>query len=660
MAVQTPILWALVAFAGTIAAWRFYRLLRPLLRARPDPRFDSPGERIIGVLRAVGLHERLLKIRYSGILHAMIFSSFIVLFTAIVEAFGSGLFPGFSLAPIGGNTWIACLQDIFAVVILVGLGLAVWQRYVIRPARFRGSNTLDATLIYLLIIAVVLTMLLQAACAIAAGHDAAAPWRPVSRQIAALLTALGVSGESAARGERFSYWAHVCAVLGFLIYLPGSKHRHMILAAINVYFRDLKPKGTLRPADIDHPPIGVGAIEQFSWKNMLDLYSCTECGRCQAACPAYAAGLPLSPKMLITDLRDHLIDKTNGAVPEPLLGGAIAEETLWACTTCRACMEVCPVHIEHIPKIVDMRRQLVEQSRVQPMLQEALSNLQRNGNSMGKSPRLRARWTKELPFKIKDARSEPVDILWFVGDFASFDPRVQANTRRVAELLHAAGVDFGILYEAEQNSGNDVRRAGEEGLFEMLAKHNIELLSGCTFNRIMTTDPHSLNALRQEYRAIGATFEVIHYTQLLLELIESRSLILAPGQGEVATYHDPCYLGRYNGGFDAPRRIIERAGHRLHEMERCRENSFCCGAGGGRIWSDDTGVTERPSENRIKEALALGDARYFIVACPKDKVMYTAAVQALGVEARIEVRDIVDLIKLAPRAIDERQPNVAA
>ncbi len=660
MAVQPVILWPLSAFAFAVAGWRFYRLLYPLLRARPDPRFDRPGERIVGVLRAVGLHQRLLKIRYSGILHAMIFSSFIVLSTAIVEAFGSGLFPGFSLAPVGGNTWIASLQDIFAVVILVGLGLAVWQRYVIRPSRFRGSNTLDATFIYLLIAGVVLTMLLQAAFAIAAGHNAAAPWRPLSRQIAALLAALGVGGEGAVRGEQVFYWAHVCVILGFLIYLPGSKHRHMVLAAINVYFRSLQPKGTLPPADLDHPPIGVGAIEQFTWKNMLDLYSCTECGRCQAACPAYAAGLPLSPKLLITDLRDHLIDKTTGATSEPLLGVAIAEETLWACTTCRACMEVCPVHIEHIPKIVDMRRQLVEQARVQPMLQEALSNLQRNGNSMGKSPRARARWTKDLTFKIKDARSEPVDILWFVGDFASFDPRVQANTRRVAELLHAAGVDFGILYEAEQNSGNDVRRAGEEGLFEMLARHNIELLSGCTFNRVMTTDPHSLNALGQEYRAIGATFEVVHYTQLLLELIESGRLTLAPGQGEVATYHDPCYLGRYNGGFDAPRQIIQRTGYRLHEMERCRENSFCCGAGGGRIWSDDTGVTERPSENRIKEALALGDARYFIVACPKDKVMYTAAVQSLGVEDRIEVRDIIDLINLAPRAIGERQPSLAA
>jgi Fe-S oxidoreductase len=650
----------LVVLAVAIAGFRFYRLLSPLLWARPDPRFDRPGERLIGVLRAVGLHERLLKIRYSGILHAMIFSSFIVLFTAIVEAFGSGLFPGFSLAAIGGNTWIALLQDIFALVILAGLGLAMWQRYVIRPSRFRGSNTLDATIIYLLIAAVVLTMLLQASFAIAADHDASAPWRPVSRQMATLLPALSIGRDSAARGEHFFYWAHICAILGFLVYIPGSKHRHMILAAINVYFRSLKPKGTLPPADIVHPPIGVGAIEEFTWKNMLDLFSCTECGRCQAVCPAYAAGLPLSPKLLITDLRDHLIDNATATAPEKLLGGAIAEETLWACTTCRACMEVCPVHIEHIPKIVDMRRQLVEQARVQPMLQEALSNLQRNGNSMGKSPRLRARWTKDLKFKIKDARAEPVDILWFVGDFASFDPRVQANTRRVAELLHAAGVDFGILYEAEQNSGNDVRRAGEEGLFDMLAKHNIELLSGCTFNRVMTTDPHSLNALCQEYRALGATFEVIHYTQLLLELIDSGRLILAPGARAVATYHDPCYLGRYNGGFDAPRRIIERSGHRLHEMQRCRENSFCCGAGGGRIWSDDTGVTERPSENRIKEALALGDVRYFVVACPKDKVMYTAAVQALGVEDRIEVRDIVDLIELAPSGIGEQADELLA
>ena len=642
--------WLLLLIGGGIAAWRWRRVLEPVFRAPADPRFDHPLERLAGLLRAVGLHERLLKIRYSGILHAMILSGFFVLLTAIVQDFGSGLFPGFSLAAVGGESWLALLQDIFAVVIFGGLLLAAWQRYVIRPARFKGSNTRDASIIYALIACVVVAMLMEAACRIAAGGDIAARWHPLSRQIAALLTAFGISGAAAAMGAKVFYWAHLCSVLGFLIYIPGSKHRHMFLAPLNVFCRSLEPKGVLPPPQGEPGKADAHQPVVFSWKNMLDLAACTECGRCQAACPAYAAGLPLSPKLLIMDLRDGLFGGDGGgdggAADRPLIGAVIEEATLWACTTCRACMEVCPVHIEHVPKIVEMRRHLVEAGQVRPMLQEALSNLQRTGNSMGKPARMRPRWTKDLPFKIKDARSEPVDVLWFVGDFASFDPRAQQVTRKVAEILQAAGVDFGILYEAEQNSGNDVRRVGDEGLYQMLAASNIEALAGCRFNRVMTTDPHSLNALHQEYRTLGCELKVIHHTELLLELIESGRLAFKPGPGGIATYHDPCYLGRYNGNFDAPRRLVAHLGYRLHEMGRCRENSFCCGAGGGRIWSDDTGVTERPSENRIKEALALGDARYFVVACPKDKVMYTAAVQALDAEDRLAVRDIAELFEL--------------
>ena len=379
---------------------------------------------------------------------------------------------------------------------------------------------------------------------------------------------------------------------------------------------------------------------------MPDSAACTECGRCQTACPAYAAGLPLSPSFSSWICAMQPFSRPSGAEDHPLVGAVIDEATIWACTTCRACMEVCPVHIEHVPKIVDMRRDLVEGGRVRPMLREALSNLQRTGNSMGKPARMRPRWTRDLPFKIKDARKEAVDVLWFIGDFASYDPRAQQVTRKVAEILHAADVDFGILYGAEQNSGNDVRRVGDEGLYHMLASSNIEALAGCRFNRVMTTDPHSLNALHQEYRALGCELKVIHHTELLVELIEAGRLTLKPGPGDVVTYHDPCYLGRYNGNFDVPRRLITHLGYRLHEMGRCRENSFCRGAGGGRIWSDDTGVTERPSENRIKEALALGDARVFVVACPKDKVMYTAATQALDVEDRLPVRDIAELFEL--------------
>ena len=578
----------------------------------------------------------------------MIFVSFLVLASAIVQAFGSGLIPGFSLDRVGGQSWIALLQDLFALVMLAGVGLACWQRYVIRPTRFRGSNSHDAGTIYGLIGLIVLSMLAEAAFGIVAGQQSGA-WRPVASLVAAALRSAGVSPQAAWAGRETFFWVHVMAILSFAIYLPGSKHRHMMTAGPNVYFRSLGPKGQSPDVPAARETAGIGSVEQFSWKHKLDLLSCTECGRCQSACPAYAAGLPLSPKTLIMDLRDHMLARERGESDAALIGGfsvpgAIAPETLWACTTCRACMEVCPVNIEHVPKIVDMRRHLVDDGQMEPMLQEALSNLQRTGNSMGKTARMRARWTKDLPFKIKDARKEPVDILWFVGDYASFDPRAQKTTLRVAELLQAAGIDFGLLYEAEQNSGNDVRRVGEEGLFETLARANLEVLAGCTFNRIMTTDPHSLNALRNEYQSLGAKFDVIHYTELFAEIVASGRLKVKTDTAKTVTYHDPCYLGRYNGEFDAPRDLIAKAGHKLHDMPRCRENSFCCGAGGGRIWSDDAGVIERPSENRIKEALALRDAQTFVVSCPKDKVMYSAAVQNLGVADRIEVLDIIDLL----------------
>jgi Fe-S oxidoreductase/nitrate reductase gamma subunit len=647
MANETLAIWLLLLAAILVTGWRFGRLLRPLLSAPPDDRLDRVSVRLGGLVTNVGLHRRLLKFRYSGVLHLMIFSGFVVLLTAIVQSFGSRLVPGFSLAPIGGQTWIAFLQDIFGVLVLAGVGLAAWQRYVLKPARFRGSSGQDALIVYCLVIAVVGAMLLEFACGILSGNEASASWHPVASALAKGLAHMGFRSTWAATGQLIFYWIHVAAILLFLIYIPGSKHRHIFTAIPNIFFRNIKAKGFLPAPPAERGQVGVSEIRQFSWKHMLDLYSCTECGRCQSVCPANAAGQPLNPKLLIMDLRDHLMEVADRAAGGPLIGGTIQEATLWACTTCRACMDVCPLHIEHVPKIVDMRRQLVEEGSVPRTLQDAFSAVQRTGNSLGKPSRQRPKWTKKLSFGIKDARKEPVDILWFVGDYASYDPRVEHITVKVAEILHAAEIDFGILFESEQNSGNDVRRAGEEGLFEMLAKSNIEAIDACTYRRIMTTDPHSLNALRNEYAAFGKSYRVYHYTEVLDELAEADKLRLKSGRDDVVTYHDPCYLGRYNGGFDAPRRLIARAGYRLHEMGRCRENSFCCGAGGGRIWGDDAGVVERPSENRIKEALALGDVTRFVVACPKDTVMYTAAVQALGAQDRIKVCDVVDLIELA-------------
>ncbi|MBK5933617.1 Fe-S oxidoreductase [Rhodovulum imhoffii] len=646
----TPILWALTLTAMAISGWRFWVRFRPLLAARPAGRTDRIADRLSFMVGDIGLHRRLLRFSYSGILHALIFSSFLVLFTAILESFGSGLFPGFSLTAIGGETWIALLQNIFAVVITIGLGMAIYHRFVIRPERFEGSKTRDATIIYVLATPIVITMILEASARLAIDGQGSA-WRPVSTLFMYPMMALGITGHAAEQAEGVFYWAHILAILAFLVYIPGSKHRHMFTAGPNIFFRPLTPKGQLpapAPTPGEDTPTTVQAYRDFTWKDLLDTMSCTECGRCQSVCPAHAQGKPLSPKKLIMNLRDgYLTDQGLMDSPDhamPIVGGTIQPETLWSCTTCRACMEVCPVHIEHVPKIVNLRRSLVEEGEVEPLLQSALTNFQSQGNSYGKPAKQRARWTKGLSYKIKDARKEPVDILWFVGDFASFDPRAQKLSFLVAELLGRAGVDVGILYDGERNSGNDVRRAGDEGLFEMLAMHNIEQLEVCEFNRIMTTDPHSLNALKSEYPALGAAFDVVHYSELFLELIKADRLRINPGQAGRVTYHDPCYLGRYNGIFDAPRDVIRALGHELIEMPRNRDNSFCCGAGGGRIFMEDSPGGERTSESRIREAMELGDIDTFVVACPKDVVMYSAAVQALGVEDRIAVRDLAELI----------------
>jgi Fe-S oxidoreductase len=311
-----------------------------------------------------------------------------------------------------------------------------------------------------------------------------------------------------------------------------------------------------------------------------------------------------------------------------------------------ACVEACPVGIEHVPTIVDLRRNLIDQGELDPLLQQTLENYAKQGNSYGKSSRRRARWTKGLDFKIPDARKEPVEYLWFVGDFASFDERVQLTSQTVARLLHDAGVSFGLLYEGERNAGNDVRRIGEEGLFEVLVEQNMAALSQAEFRAIFTTDPHSLNTLRNEYPAFGLDKPVYHYTELLAELvaqgaIELRTLL----SGTRVTYHDPCYLARYNRITEAPRRLIEATGAELVEMPRHGTNTFCCGAGGGRIWMSDTEVDERPTEQRIREAQTLGRLDYFLVSCPKDLAMYSDAVKTVGGD--FEVAELTSLIERA-------------
>jgi Fe-S oxidoreductase len=457
------------------------------------------------------------------------------------------------------------------------------------------------------------------------------------------------------------WWVHVVLALSFVAYLPYSKAMHMVLDGVNLLATDRSATLHLPAPAPGHP--GYQEIGDFTWKELLDLDACTKCGRCHEVCPARAAGAVLSPRDVILDLRQW-VDASCGGVtifdrerraestgplalkPGARIAGEVIEsKALWACTTCMHCVEVCPVGIEHVPTIVQLRRSLVDIGDLEGSLQQALQGLATQGNSFGKSSRMRARWTRDLGFQIPDARKQPVRYLWFVGDFASFDERAGESSRALARILQDAGVDFGLLYEGEHNAGNDVRRVGEEGLFEMLAEHNLKLLSEAEFEEIFTTDPHTLNALRNEYPALGARYRVWHHTELLARLLDSGELPVRP-LGYRVTYHDPCYLARYNGVVDAPRRILQALGCELVEMPRNRADTFCCGAGGGRIWMDDSALVERPSEIRVKEALGLEVGR-FVVACPKDLTMFSDAVKTTDADDRLVVSDIISLIEEA-------------
>ena len=675
-----PIIWgiALLAFAGILAS-----RTRLLLAARPAARLDQIPKRIRRMLvDGLGQRKFLVGEQPSGIAHALVFWGFVVLLLQVITLYGRAFdagwdIPGFGAdEPLGPPFLIA--RDLLEASVIVGVTYMLYRRVIVHTPRlfgigraeqrYREAAHWEGILILVLILLIMLGGLLYDAGELVANdiHGNERDFAPLAALVAAALEGPGRS--SARTLSEVGWWLHNLTVLVFLCLLPLSKHFHIITAIPNVFFAKLPPGGADRPlaltrapaapvAALDGPPeglVGVASLSDISWKQVLDAFSCTECGRCTAVCPATAIGTPLAPRQVILDIRDRLYEhpeeqRSGNGSSAPL----ISDEALWACTTCMACVEACPVGIEHVPTIVDMRRNLVDQGELDPLLQQTLENYGKQGNSYGKSARLRARWTKGLGFKIPDARQEPVEYVWFVGDFASFDERVQLASQGVARILHDAGVSFGLLYEGERNAGNDVRRIGEEGLFEMLVEQNMGVLADAQFEAIFTTDPHSLNALRNEYPRFGLEQPVYHYTELLADLVAQGVISLrTPLSGTRVTYHDPCYLARYNRITEAPRKLIEATGAELVEMPRNGTNTFCCGAGGGRIWMmDDAEISERPSEQRIREAQTLGELDYFLVSCPKDLAMYSDAAKVVG--ADFEVAELTALIE---RALAEAEP----
>ena len=654
-----------------------YVQIRKYRRGQPDPSWGNFLIRF-GSMVVTMLTHRTIKRRdpAAGSAHALIFFGFILLFigTATITLEYDIIEPLFGVTFWKGTfyLWFSLVLDIAGLGFIVGLLYMMYRRKWMHlpkldyarldrdpedPDYDRSAyRREDWAFLWTLIIISVTGFVLEATRLVWLSETASVwdvrMWSPVGAFLATIMKGIGFTPEAAGVFRTGLWWFHGMLALAFIALIPYTKVKHMFTAAASLMFRDEMAGRRLPMVPEDQVEAGYKKIDDLTWKSLLHLDACTKCGRCQEACPASTVGAPLSPRDVILSLREF----ANKALSKKELPeeaeldihgkdvGQVFMETLWSCRTCLACVEICPVAIEHVPIIVQMRRQLVEQGDMDPILQKTLGTIHKSGNSFGESKRKRAKWAKDLPFEIKDARKEPVDVLWFVGDYASFDPRNQVVTRSFAKLLNQAGINFGLLFEAEMNSGNDVRRVGEEGLYDFLATSNISTIQACDFKSIVTTDPHSFNTIRNEYPDFGGEFEIQHYTTLVKQLFEQGKLKLNKQNNQRVTFHDPCHLGRYNKGYDAPREVIKLLGYDLVEMDRNRDNSFCCGAGGGRIWIPDPVGIEKPSANRMREAGQIEGLEVFIVSCPKDLTMFEDALKTSGFEGQFVVRELIELI----------------
>ena len=699
--------WELVFYVLSVLAllvfcWGVYVRLRKYRRGRAVNRFDRLPARIVHAAQLVARNATLTRTDlYAGLGHLAIMWGFIVLFlgTAILTIdydLVRPLHPAWRFWKGDFYLWYSLLLDLFGVALLVGLILMAVRRGFFRLPQLdyrradaeaesydRALYIWDDWIFLGLLFFVTLTGFLVEGLRISRDWPAyEEAWSPVGWLTAGWVARLGVTGGNPA--HFYVWWGHALLALGFVAYIPYSKAFHLVIDFANLVFHDEDTARRLPAPAVDAAAPGYERLEDFTWKELLDLDACTRCGRCHATCPAQLSELPFSPRDLILDLREYAdalaiaerarLDQQRVKVDGrkvlfgahvaaldglALAGSLIKRESLWSCTTCMACMDICPVGVEHVPVIVQLRRALVQRGETDEKLTEALVNLGRYGNSFGQSERKRAVWTQGLEFRPKDARQEPVQWLWYLGEYACYHPALQGITRSLARVLHAAHLDYGILYETERNTGNDARRVGEEGLFEVLREKNTQTLQQAKFNDLFSTDPHVYNTLKNEYNLNHGRHRILHYTELLAELLTSGRLRPARRLAGRVTYHDPCYLGRYNGVYDAPRAVLKALGVEVKEMPRSRSRSFCCGGGGGRVWMEEIGEAHaRPSESRVREAAALDGVRTLVVACPKDYVMFTDALKTTGLEGRLAVKDLTELVEEA-LALEERSDSHA-
>ncbi|MGB8022169.1 MAG: (Fe-S)-binding protein [Candidatus Nanopelagicales bacterium] len=734
MMIRAAVGLVLIAGAGWFAVRRALFLYRLIRSGQPAVgRTDQVPVRVEAEFTEVLAQRKLLKWSVPGLAHVFAFWGFLVLSLTVIEAFGELFFSSFAFPLIGTWPIVRFAEDLFAVLVVIGIAIFAIIRLRNDPAkegrwsRFFGSHTSGAWLVLFMILMVVVTLLLYRGAKINAHGDEGMTGAFASQWVAALLEPLGQTANEWL--ETIGIWAHVGVILGFLLIVLHSKHLHIFAAPINVAFSRrpdalgplLEMYSGAERIDFEDPAedatFGRGRIEDFTWKGLLDLATCTECGRCQSQCPAWNTEKPLSPKLMIMNLRDHAFTKAPyitatqaklggrnvefgevdadvlatmpanvaAEVERPLVGArdfdphratdgydasghrshegpVIDSDALWSCTTCGACVNQCPVDIEHIDHFVDMRRhQVMIATEFPSELNLLFKNLENKGNPWGMNAAKRNDWITEVDFDVpvfgmegEEKIPADIDYLFWVGCAGAYEDRAKATTKAVAELLHVAGVKYMVLGEGETCTGDPARRAGNEFLFQMQAMQNVGMLNEVKARRIVVTCPHCMNTIAREYPQLGGDYEVVHHSQLLAQLVrDGRLKPLAPIDSTI-TYHDPCYLGRHNKVYVPPRELVASVpGVRLVEMGRTADKSFCCGAGGAQMWMEES-LGTRVNQNRSDEALATGASR-IAVACPFCSVMLhdgvTVRAQEAGLDApAVEVLDVAALLLESVRA----------
>ena len=679
-----PLVFVLFYGAVVIFALAMARHLRVFAAGRPVAPVERPIDRLVALVQYAFIQSRMFRDLPAALMHHGIFWGFVLLTIEPANIVTGGIIEAILSAPFDGAVWtlITALQNVVAVGTLGAVGWALYRRLVSRPPRLHYST--DALVILALIGGSVGTFLLAEILKVAAYGDV--PGALVSNPIGGLLRS-SLAPDLVASLFAVFWWGHMFVIAGFLLYLPGSKHLHIATSFPNILFRKLRPRGELPAMDLesDDATFGVKTLADLSWKDMLDGFTCTECGRCQQACPAWNTGKPLNPRSFIMGIREMSVEAEEGlplipnsaavretyglddalrgdAVLKPIVDMAIPYDAVWDCVTCGACVEACPVLIEHVDKIVGLRRNLVlEESRFPQELTAAMRGMEQQQNPWGQPPSARLEWTRGLPFEVRTVADvaaagelDSLEVLYWVGCAASFDERNKRVARAVATCLDAAGISFAVLGQEESCTGDPARRMGNEYVYQILAQGNVETLDryGMRERTIVTACPHCFNTIGNEYGQFGGHYRVVHHSTYLAGLVSSGRLQLgADGLPQRSvTLHDSCYLTRYNGVISAPREVLGAvAGVSLIEMDKRERQTFCCGAGGGRMWMEETRGT-RINAERTRQVIETG-AETLATACPFCMVMLRDGLidagRGAGSEAPVTSQDISELLAAA-------------